>query len=349
MKRFAAVIAAIVMIGAAVVVRNQLDDDGGGGGGDGSPARLLCAEELEDACLEIDRERGDVEVTVEPAGVTLDFLSSAPDAQLEDLGFDGWLAPAPLSVMVNRARDFASLRPAFEDAGEPRARSPLVMALRNDRRAVLEDTAECGGSVGWACVGRLAGRTWSSIGGPAEWGTVTAGHPNPELSATGLLVMGQAASEFLGTTDFSTTELESDPAFGSWFSRLEGSGSSPPFASVLAQNFINFNVVGTTEAEAGPALAAASGDRRDATALIYVDPVATADVVLALTTTTERGGTLEDAIDSDDADRALAESGWRVDGEDLAPGVHDEPGLPDGANLPGPIGLEALEEQWRLL
>jgi hypothetical protein len=222
------------------------------------------------------------------------------------------------------------------------------MALLKDRAAVLAATPECDDRITWTCVGTVARRTWAQIGGEELWGQIRAGHANPELSATGLLVMGQAASQFLGTTDISRADLDAQ-GFATWFSRLEGSGPAPPFASVLAQGFDNFNIVGTTEAEAGPAVAEARPDLRDQVALIYLDPVATADVVLAVTTTTERGGTLEDAIDSDDADRALAESGWRVDGEDLAPGVHDEPGLPDGTNLPGPIGLEALEEQWRLL
>ena len=50
---------------------------------------------------------------------------------------------------------------------------------------------------------------------------------------------------------------------------------------------------------------------------------------------------------SDATPAALAESGFRVDGEDRAPGVPDRPELPDRSNLPDAGSLFALLDTWR--
>ena len=52
-----------------------------------------------------------------------------------------------------------------------------------------------------------------------------------------------------------------------------------------------YDIVGTTEAEAGPRLARSARDRRDRVTLLYPAPVATADIVLR----TDRGGRDTDA------------------------------------------------------
>lgn len=46
------------------------------------------------------------------------------------------------------------------------------------------------------------------------------GHANPSQSAAGLLVLGQAVSEFVGNTQFSARDLEDD-ALLNWLTDLE--------------------------------------------------------------------------------------------------------------------------------
>jgi hypothetical protein len=106
-----------------------------------------------------------------------------------------------------------------------------------------------------------------------------------------------------------------------------------------------FDVVATTEAEAGPKLAGASRDRRDAVTLLYPSPVATADVVFA--SVAGRDTDLGDTVTGDDGRGALARAGYRVDDEDRAPGVRDRPALPKRSNLPPAGSLVALLQTWQ--
>jgi hypothetical protein len=221
------------------------------------------------------------------------------------------------------------------------------MVARADRDAVLAATPECGGQVTWKCAGELAGRPWDSIGGQAQWGTVRPAHPDPG-SAVGRLVLSQATSSFLGTTDYSRADLESDE-YVDWLTNLENAirifPSGSPTLAMLQQP--TFDLVGTTEAEAGPTLARAARDRRDQFTLLYPDPMVTADVVLAPL----RGGD-QDAVrelaERPELRQALARHGWRVPGEPSARGVRTSVRVPDGNGLPAdPGALVALDEAWR--
>ena len=51
-------------------------------------------------------------------------------------------------------------------------------------------------------------------------------------------------------------------------------------------------------------------------------------------------------IQSKDAAVALAQAGWRVDGQPLAPGVPDQPTLADDPNVPRAGVLQALRSLW---
>jgi hypothetical protein len=342
-KQVVALVAAVVMVVVALQVRSAIED--GDSGSTGS-ARLLCATEVAAAC-QILGESTDVDIVTEDAGATyLRLIDDTTDP--DDVGFDGWLVPSPWPQLVIDARERAQLPALLDRPGERIARSPLVAGLRRDRAAVLEDTAECGGTITWRCLGDVAGRAWGDIGGSDAWGVVRAGHPSPDVSATGLLVLGQAATQFFGNSEFSRVDLETD-AFQRWLRALEGSGPPPPFEPLLARGFTGYDVVGTTEAEAGPVLARASSDRREQTHLVYFDEVATVDVVLA----TAAGSRDKDDVRSDatggDARSALAETGWRVEGEARADGVRDRPRLPDGTGLPDAGVLEALRETWELV
>jgi hypothetical protein len=225
-----------------------------------------------------------------------------------------------------------------------------VLVVRADRHPVLEATPACGGKVDWRCIGAVAGRTWTELpGGQPAWGTVKPAYGDPTSSATALLVLSQATSEFLGTADYSRAELEADE-YLDWLSGIERavpklpSTAASPFVEMLQQlPTATYDIVGTTEAEAGPAIAAAAPDRRKELTLLYPEPVVTADVVLAAVTGRSDAA---DVVSTDDLAAALAKTGWRVPGEPKRRGVRDTPALPRQSGLPDAGVLVALQEAW---
>ncbi|HET7487627.1 MAG TPA: hypothetical protein VFJ85_06825 [Acidimicrobiales bacterium] len=329
--RALALLAAVAMVVAAVVVRGRIDDGGAAGSGGGKP-RLVCATELEAVCTAL-AAGGKVEVTVEPAATTADTLSKVGPG--EEPPLDGWLVTAPWPDIVNQNRQRSGAA-AVVSAGPVLARSPAVLAVRGDRKAALDKA--CGGTAGWKCLGDVAGRSWSDLGGGG--GQVTPGHP-PAGEAAGLTVLGAALAGFFGTTDLSRENLD-DPGFRAWLDRLEraapGSDGSP--IATMAVRPSAYDAVGAIEAEAGPLVATA---RDPKPVLLYPDPVATADVVLA--TTTRGGGPAVSSLVSGTGRSLLAGNGWRVPAHPLAPGLRADLKLPAASNLPDPGVLEALRRR----
>jgi hypothetical protein len=334
------------MVLVALWWRGRIDENGGSG----ATVRLLCTTELEAACTDLS-EHADVSVTVELAGTTAQSLVALPDDQRPD--FDAWLAPSPWPQMVDVQR--RGKRPLFARPSDPIGRSPLVLVARADRAPVLEATPECNGKVDWKCLGAVAGRPWTDLpGGQAAWGSVKPGPGDPTLSATALLVASQATSEFLDTTDYARDDLENDQ-YLDWVSGIERAvpklppTAASPFADMLQQlPTATYDVVGTTEAEAGPGIAAAAPDRRKALTLLYPEPVVTADVVLTAVAAGPSKDDAEDLARDSDLSAALARHGWRVPGQSSARGVRDTPALPRGSGLPpDPGALVALQEAWR--
>jgi len=346
MRRVGAAVVAVLLVVVAVYFRNNVIDGGSGGGGG---ARLLCAAELEPACTDL-AEHSDVSVTVEPAGTTARSLVALPEGRRPD--FDAWLAPGPWAQMVDVQR--RGQPPLFAKPSDPIGRSPLVLVARADRAPVLEATPQCNGKVDWTCIGAVAGRPWTDLpGGQAAWGTVKPGPGDPTLSATGLLVASQATSEFLDKTDYARDDLDSDQ-YLDWVSGIERAvpklppTAASPFAEMVQQlPTATYDVVGTTEAEAGPGIADAAPDRRRALTLLYPEPVVTADVVLAAVASSPRRDDVEGLAGNGDLAAALAREGWRVPGQPAARGVRDTPALPRSAGLPSdPGALVALQETW---
>ena len=333
------------MVVVALYARDRIDGDGGGGG----TVRLLCTTELEAACTDL-ADHADVTVTVEPAGTTAQSLATLPDAERGRVGFDAWLAPSPWPEMVDVQRRVNNLRPMFARPSEPIARSPLVLVVRSDRKPVLEATPACAGKIDWKCVGAVAGRSWTELpGGQPAWGTVKPAYGDPTTGAIALLVLSQATSEFLGTADYSRADVQDNDQYLDWLSGIERAVPSTPtnpFLEMLQQlPTATYDVVGTTEAEAGPAIAAAAPDRRKELTLLYPEPVVTADVVLAAVT--GRNDIAGD-VAGDDVAGALATAGWRAPGQSNARGVRDAPALPRRSGLPDDPGvLVALQETWR--
>jgi len=317
------------MVVGALVVRGRLDDRKVE---QAQFYKLVCATDLGQVCDDLRAAFADrVEVTVEPAGKTADRLRSLDG----DPGLDGWLVADPWPAIVDGARQSAALTPTFAPApAPPLARSPLVMVAWKERAEALAPTCP-ESKVGWKCLGEAAGGPWTERNGRPEWGEVKVGHADPAEDGTGLLVLGQATVAWFGRADLSTFDLE-DENFQRWFSGLERPmrpSPGSPLGTMLAIGRAAYDVVGTTEADAGIVDRAAS---RNALTRIYPSPMATADVILAVTVG-DRGVRLRDLV-VERAEKGLTESGWKAVGT---------AGLPPDNGLPSPGLLDALRSKAR--
>lgn len=327
------------MIAAALYVRGGASNGVGGIIPDlnPEPAALVCIPELATVCEGI---AGDgVEVTIEEAGQTADALAGTDEVE-----HDAWLTLAPWPQIAAEARG-RELGRDLPPSGERLARSPVVMVVSAERARVLD--AECGAPLSWRCLGRVAGLAWSSVGGEETWGQVKPGFTDPSLSATGLLVVGQAAGDFL-QKELSVRAMQTD-AFLAWSSQLErgvpshGTSANSPLQQRVQIGVASFDVVGTTEAEAGPLLASTA--RAKGLELRYPETVVVAEVVLAPLRDNSGADRLRDLL-AESGGSALAAAGWRVEGEPPAAGVPAAPQLPDESNLPEAGVLDALRAQW---
>ncbi|HMK10420.1 MAG TPA: hypothetical protein VK461_02435 [Acidimicrobiales bacterium] len=344
-RRLGALAVAVLMIAGAVVLRNHIDDDSGSSGGasDGGSetVALTCATELAVVCNALVEADPSVRATVEPAGVTADKLEATSGA-IE--GMDGWLVEAPWPDIVDGARQSSGTPSAFATTSDVLARSPLVMAMWNDRLAALLPNC-ANGALTWKCVSEVAGEKWSSIGGESAWQTVKPGFADPIDDGVGALVLAQAASSFLGTTNLSRSDFETDE-FQNWITQLAGAvPQNPTFEDMLAIGQSAVDVVGTTEAEAGPALA--SSRDKDKITITYPAPMATADVVLASVDGASGGERLARIVSGDAGRRALAGAGWRVPDEPAVEGVDTSVSLPSASGLPSPGVIDALRDLWK--
>lgn len=341
MKRLLAVLAAVGMVAGAVVVRGLLDGDGAGGGGRGGGASggdglvLVCSSTLASACDELAGDPA-VEVRIEDDGDTAARLAGA-DVD----GAGAWLTVAPWPEIVADERERAGEGPVLGAPSGTLARSPVALVARRDR--VDAAAAACGGPPTWACLGAAAGGPWTDLGGEPTWGSVKPGLPSPDR-ADGLVVLAQAVASRVGRTDFATNDLDDDPDVAAWFDRLVGAAkdarysSRPPLRDFLTVAG-SYSVVGALEAAAGPTVRRAANGQD--LAVIYPEPVVTADVVLVPVA----GRDAADALDRVGRERlldALRGAGWRIQGR---PGTGG-PDLPDTAGLPAPGVLAALRDRW---
>lgn len=339
-KRLLALVAAAAMVVGALAVRGELGGDGGGIAlGPGEPLRLLCVPELAAMCEALESEGA--EITLREAGEAAAGLAADSDAD-----YDGWLTLNPWPAMVEETRSRAGLEPLVGD-GEVVGRSPLVMAVWDDRRAVLD--RHCRGGLSWKCVGTNAATVWADLGGETGWGPVKVGFRDPVVSAGGLLVLGQATSDFFGTADFSTRDFE-DPKFPTWLADLKnavpnfGTAATTPLQQMPQRGRGVYDLVGTTEAEAGPSIARAAAGRAEGLELLYPEPLTVAEAVLAPLVPEAEGRLVE--LVNEHGRNALAESGWRVVEQPLAQGLDADLAMPSEANLPSPGALEALRGRW---
>lgn len=308
MRRLLAVVAAAAMVAGSLAIRSRLDsreEDRD------NPLRVVCAAELGTVCDAL--KRTSAQVTVEPAPATADRLGreEAPD-------LDGWLAPAPWPQIVDGRRRPSGLLPLFTEVSPPLARSPLVIVMSRDV------AARC--PTGWKCLGEAARNQ------------ARPSHPDPGVDGLGALIVGQAVAAYFGRADdLSTTDLD-DRSFDTWFRTLER--ATPPLISgssllneMLGTNFATYNAVGAIEAEAGPIVATAAV--RDRVVLLYPEPMATVDVVLA-----GSGSRLREVAGGETVRKALADAGWRMDAS-----ARQGPPLPPTNGLPSPGFLDALRSR----
>jgi hypothetical protein len=250
-----------------------------------------------------------------------------------------WVTLESLTAVVADARQRGGEQPLLA-VSETLATSPLVLVAWNDRAAVLTD--QCG-AIDWACIGQVAPRPWSEIGGQSSWGRVKPAHAALDRSGIGGLAVAQAAASFHGTAELSTTQLD-QLEFQSWFDGLERAIPAAPttssyLQSMLVQGRSAADVVGTTEAEVAR-LFARAGTRADDLLMLPSTPAVFAEIVIATPVGTTPPADIVTAVRE-----AAAASGWRVDGQ-LQPGAV-EPVEIDGEPVRFTGGLlEALRLRW---
>ncbi len=314
MRRLLATVAAIAMVVVAVVARSSFDDEerrpSTPDGAD--QLRLVCASELAEACTALVRSvaaDGAVDVVVEEAPATADRLASAPAGET---AIDVWIVAQPWPAMVDQVRTAAGAPPLFGPDPPAIARSPLVAVGGTDDEGC-----------GWRCLGDRVGA-----------GELRVGWRSPTGTSVGLLTVGAATTGYFNDPGVATNDFT--PEFRSWLDRLVDAPEavpSPVERQLQSQAF--FDVSLSYEAEAERLLGQAAPERSEGLMVLYPEPVATLDIVLA---------PIHDApVDrvAPAAERALADRGWRTSGPDRLPA------LPATNGLPGAGVLIALRDEAR--
>jgi hypothetical protein len=215
----------------------------------------------------------------------------------------------------------------------------------------MEAIARSCGTITWACIGEQAGDPWTELGGQPTWGLVKVGLPSVDNGA-GLVVAAQAVASRLGTTSYAANDIDADPETGAWLGRLASRAAAAEGPGTPLGRFLrlpgSLGVVATLESEAISLLSTAAG----AADLVVVapEPVATADVRLLA----GDDGDVETALDRlgrAEVDRALSDTGWRVDGRPPQ-GADGNIGstataLPEDSGLPAPGVVAAVIGRWK--
>ncbi|MFM2078341.1 MAG: hypothetical protein RJA49_2231 [Actinomycetota bacterium] len=294
-KRVVALLAAALLIVGAVLIRRTIDHRGASAGDTTSvdatrEQAVTCVEDLTELCATL-RVKG-LTVKVEPLTTTLDAIAAGA-------GPTAWVTFAPIDQLAVGPDGTVAY-----GAAVPLASTRLSLATRAERADVL--AAACGGAITWTCIGKRSGDAWTALGGEASWGNLAPGHDNPSRRALGLLAMGSASASYFGSTTFNAVDLDADPGFFGWFSRLErGIPAFVPNAATALDPLATgraVDSVGSTEA-AVTGVAAAPASRFIVT---YPDPVGRADAVLVIA----NGSSLPSRVGSDLSSALLATPGW---------------------------------------
>ena len=302
-KRIGAVLVAIVLVAGALLLRRNViessDDDpdttATTAAPSAPPGQIVCASELEAACDAIAEADPDVDVLVEPAGVTLDRLAALDDGAEAPV----WLTLDPFPAMVDELRTAAGSTPLNASTEALGASQLSVATPAGGRSDVL--TAACTGEPLWRCIGEHAGEPWTEIEGETAWGTVRPSLGVVEREAAALASFADAVAGYFGSAQISSTNF-SDPAFIAWLRQLTGPvdesqlSAGTPLSTMAVRPPLD--VAATTEAERSTA----GGDRFGAN---YPDPTMWVEAVLAVPDGVSVPGDLAGT-----AVAALAASGW---------------------------------------
>lgn len=338
--RLLALAVAVGMVVGALWLRGRADDgDVDVTGPDPTPTvdlsgdlRAVCTAEVAALCRGILSGSG-VEVQV-VAGI--DEAEAALDAAEAGTVLVS-VGPVP-EMLADRARRAGGdpPTPVVVDVGWS---SPVVVAVWEDRAAALD--RHCGGELGWACVGDVAGRPWTDIGGDERWGPVAPGHADPASSTVGLLALAQGVAAEVGDVGFTLRDLQADGT-RAWLTQLERAvpgrqDEADQLRRMLTQGRSAMDLGATLEAEAARTLPVA-GTRGDDVVLRWLEPWLEARVVVA-GGSEDLVGQVADQLGSR-GDVASSE-GWRV-GAAPPEALADAPERPAEVAAPSAGALEAL-------
>lgn len=323
MRRVLAVLGAGAMIGLALLIRgvfidgDGVDLGGGNGGGGGGPTHVICATELEAACESLADEDDGFTFEVEDAGDTAARLTD-PEFDAREADVDAWLTLEPWPGLVEIRRGQAQSGPAIEEPSEVLASSALAVLGPEERLTAL--AAACDDEITWTCLGDIAGEEWDQHGGEGAWRDINVGYATPTRHAAGLVVLGQAASDYFGTTEFASNDF--DAAFRSWLRDLDR--ADPGVQGTLTPLEETLRFAGSWDG-VGDLDAAGRGNLEVA----YPSPMIRAEVVLAPLVGHETG------VDEGELATALEDAGF-------------ETGAGDGVAGPGAGVYAALVAEWEL-
>ena len=331
-KRVLALVAAVAMVAGAYAFRSGASDGDGitlaGGGEPADVLRLHCATELAGACELLEAADERVEVVVSAPGRSADALLRG------DLAADVWLAPQPWVEIVRLLDEGGPER--LRASSGVLARSPLVLGAFGD-----DDLAGCGGDpVGWRCLGDAAAGLRPGIQGLDD--------------TEGLFTLAQAGTAFFGregyaTNDFEVPPPDGGPPFVDWAGALRRavprSTFGTPLETMLSTSTATYDFAASIEAVSVPAI---RGTRQEGSLrVLYPAPMAVVHVVAAAVAGGDERASAElvDLLGGADGRSALARAGWRVDGEEVAPGLAPEVELGPEDGLPEPGVLAALRDR----
>ena len=310
MKRLLAFVLAAGLVVGAVFVRRAIDDRGQVGAS-GVPD-VVCASEVQAACLRL-ASSGLIRIArIEAPGVTTDRLSSADGT----LGGDAWLVSGfwPQIVTGNRTR--AGLPPLDLTSSAVLGTQPARVFLRPPRaRATISRCSP----LTWKCLAPMAAQPWTAFGGQADWGLVSLAVPPVDTTA-GLVTVATAVGSAAGTDRYASNDIvDQVDEFLQRFSR-DATTMDDPVDSMVVKP-------GSVDITAG-LKADAQGQPNGSVTTVWASPVATVGAVIAGPTGGLETGAVRDALTSTGWEHPTATSGITT-------------------GLPRPDVMDAVRNEWK--
>jgi hypothetical protein len=309
-KRVLALVLAAGLVVGAVFVRRAIDHHGGSGAG-GVP-QVVCASEVQAACLRL-ASSGLIHVArIEDPGQTTDRLSTADGT----LGADAWLVSGfwPQIVTGNRAR--AGLPPLDLTSSAVLGTQPARVFLRPARAKTT--IAHCS-PLEWKCLAPMAAQPWTSFGGQPDWGQVSLALPPIDTTA-GLVTVADAVGSAAGSDHYASNDIVDQ--VDEFMQRLarDATTMTDPVDSMVVQP-------GSVDITAG-LKADSNGQPNGSVTTVWAAPAATVGAVIAGPT----GG-----LDLGAVRHALELTGWDA--------PTDTSQITTG--LPRPDVMDAVRAEWK--